>query len=154
MPPICKKNSTSVKHNKVKHNEMRYVCTNDIMKWSMGLSMCVNYNKETFSNPHLYSLLVITFSMIFPQLLSLEDRDCVTSTEHGTSPAQKSTQNLCPQSGSLVYHPNSVLLTCSTYCRETGTPDQAPESHSQTASDHGNPVAKCPEPTPHSSYTS
>lgn len=35
-----------------------------------------------------------------------------------------------------------------------GTLDQAPESHNQPCSYHGNPAAKCPAPTPHSSYTS
>lgn len=38
--------------------------------------------------------------------------------------------------------------------RARETLDQAPESHNQTCSDHGNLAAKCPALTPHSSYTS
>lgn len=38
--------------------------------------------------------------------------------------------------------------------RARGMLDPGPDSHSQIHSDHGNPAARCPAPTPHSSYTS
>lgn len=52
----------------------------------------------------------------------------------------------------IIPTPNSLIL--STYHRAREILDQAPDSHNEVHSDHGNPVAKLPVQAPHSSYTS
>lgn len=124
---------------------------NDIVTWDSELWMWVHYSEENIAT----LIFIVCFPDFFFQFLYLltKGRDWVTSTDMEDRLLRNQSKLSAPP-GSPIYRHSSAFQTCSAYRRSRGILDQAPESHNQLCSDHGNSAAKLPARTPRSSHTS